>query len=170
MIARNSCKYEITEDVCMCAVALRQHDRMRSTDWQKIAALSSRGLWLAQKHFSAEFAALLIMSRLKADKLIHQASDSWHFMIWSTGRLRGESHLFKAPDEEKHGSDSLIYPEKKIKNRLWNVLMKMSHFLLSLLISLEKLISNHDLISHWHSAFSQAVDAYLDGGLIRFPF
>lgn len=76
MIARNSCKYEITEDVCMCAVALRQHDRMRSTDWQKIAALSSRGLWLAQKHFSAEFAALLIMSRLKADKLIHQASDS----------------------------------------------------------------------------------------------
>lgn len=57
------------------------------------------------------------MSRLKADKLIHQASDSWHFMIWSTGRLRGESHLFKAPDEEKHGSDSLIYPEKKNKKQ-----------------------------------------------------
>lgn len=168
MITRNSCKNEITENVCMCAVALRQHDRMRSTDWQKIAALSFRGFWRAQKHFSAEFAALLIMSRLKADKLIHRASDSWHFMIRSTGRLRGESHLFKASDEQKHGSDFLIYPEKKKKNRLWNVLMKMSHFLLSLLISPEKLISNHDLISH--SAFSQAVDAYLDGGLICFPF
>ena len=57
------------------------------------------------------------MSRLKADKLIHRASDSWHFMIRSTGRLRGESHLFKASDEQKHGSDFLIYPEKKKKKQ-----------------------------------------------------
>lgn len=36
------------------------------------------------------------------------------------------------------------------------------------MISVEKLISNHNLIPHWHSAFAQAVDTYLDEGLICF--
>lgn len=57
------------------------------------------------------------MSRLKADKLIHQASNSWHFMIWSTGRLRGESHLFKASDKQ-NTAQILSYLQKKKKQTL----------------------------------------------------
>lgn len=142
---------------CGCSEATRQNEKQRLAEnccpifW---------GALVSPEHFSAEFAVLLIMSRLKADKLIHQrASDSWHFVIWSTGHLRGGPHLFKAADEQ----NTAQIPSSK--PRLWNVLMKMSHFLLSLLISLRKLISNKGLISHWHSAFAQAADTYFDVGL-----
>lgn len=142
---------------CGCSEATRQNEKQRLAEnccpifW---------GALVSPEHFSAEFAVLLIMSQLKADKLIHQrASDSWHFVIWSAGHLRGGPHLFKAADEQ----NTAQIPSSK--PRLWNVLMKMSHFLLSLLISLRKLISNEGLISHWHSAFAQATDTYFDVGL-----
>lgn len=105
------------------------------------------------------------MSRLKADKLIHyQAPDSWHFRIWSAVHPRRESHLFMASDEQ-NTAWILLY-----KHRLWHILMKMSHFLLWLQISLRKLISSKDLIPHWHSAFSQAVYIYFGRGRFVFHF
>lgn len=122
-------------NACACSEAVRRNKNHRLAE---NCCPIFQGALASPEHFSAEFAVLLIMSWLKADKLIHQASDSWHFMIWSTGRLRGKSRLFKAPDEQ---NTAQILSCLKKKYRLWNVLMKMSHVLLSLLISSLKLIS-----------------------------
>lgn len=145
--------------MCMSVVALRKYNRIRNKDRQENCCPICQGALVSPEHFSAEFAEPQRMSRLKADKLIHQASDSWNFMICSTGRLRGGSHLFKA----SHGQN------RARSSQLWNVLMKMSHFLPWLLIAPKKLISN--LISHWNSVFSQAgdCDSYRNGCLISFP-
>lgn len=59
--------------VCACSEAIRQNEshKLAENCWPIF-----QGALVSPEYFSVEFAVLLIMSRLKADKLIHQASDS----------------------------------------------------------------------------------------------
>lgn len=154
-------KYRKGLHMCGCCEAMQQQNE---TDWKKISPYLPADL-ANPRLFSAEFAELLIMSWLKADKLIQSL---W---FWTFPDMR-----HRAPEGRV-----IFFNLQMIKTLLISHPLNKMHSLncpnedvthCSLLISLEKLISNLDLISRWHYVFIQAADcdSYRDEGLICFPF